>query len=160
MSVHRSNSGRYASQLSRVRRLVLLLSVHLLITATLSAHEGIGRAGFSDPLRVEVQSDFYVGRRGYLHGGLGAVIPLNEKQKIGFIGHFVREETGGAIYPSLAAEFVQDLCNGFDLEAYSFGYFPVEKQHAWAARLPPIYSERASHDRAILWAGVCTGPRD
>ena len=99
------------------------------------AHEGTGRAGFKTPLEVEIESEIYTGRGGYLHGGLGAIIPLSEKQKIGIVGHFVREETGGAIFPSLGAEFVQDLGNGFDLEGYSFGYFPVEKQHAWAAGL-------------------------
>lgn len=135
MSVRRTNSRPHGLRSINILWVVLLFSLHLLLAARLSAHEGTGRAGFSEPQRVEVQSDFYTGRRGYLHGGLGAIIPLNEKQKIGFIGHFVREESGGAIFPSLGAEFVQDFGNGFDLEAYSFGYFPVEKQHAWAAGL-------------------------
>ena len=118
-------------------RLALFLSlvVQAIFLASASAHEGTGRAGFREPHDVEVESEFYTGRRGYLHGGLGAIIPLSEKQKIGIVGHFVREETGGAIFPSLGADFVQDFGNGFDLEAYSFGYFPVEMQHAWAAGL-------------------------
>jgi hypothetical protein len=44
-------------------------------------------------------------------------------------------ETGGEIFPSLGAEFIQDLGSGFELEAYSFGYFPVEKQSARAVGL-------------------------
>lgn len=50
-----------------------------------------------------------VGRRGYLHGGLGVIAPLNERQKIGIVSHFVREGTGGQIFPSHGAEFIQDL---------------------------------------------------
>ena len=113
----------------------MVLSAPSILVLPALAHEGTGRAGFRDDLEIEIESEFYTGRRGYLHGGLGAIIPLNEKQKIGIVGHFVREETGGAIFPSLGAEFVQDLGHGFDLEAYSFGYFPVERQHAWAAGL-------------------------
>lgn len=119
-----------------VRGGVLLFALHLFLSRAASAHEGTGRAGFKEPTpEVEAESELYVGRRGYLHGGLGVLIPLSDKQKLGIVGHFVREETGGAIFPSLGVEFVQDLGNGFDLEAYSFGYFPVEKQHAWAAGL-------------------------
>ena len=86
-------------------------------------------------MAVEVETEFYAGRRGYLHGGLGVIAPLNEKQKIGVVGHFVREEKGGEIFPSLGAEFIHDFGNGYELEAFSFGYFPVEKQSAWAVGL-------------------------
>ena len=44
-------------------------------------------------------------------------------------------ETGDEICPSLGAEFIQDLGSRFELEAYSFGYFRVEKQSAWAVGL-------------------------
>ncbi len=101
----------------------------------LHAQEGTGRAGFKEPLGIEVEAEFYAGKRGYLHGGLGIIAPLNERQKIGIVGHFVREETGGELFPSLGAEFIQDLGDGFELEAFTFGYFPVEKQHAWAVGL-------------------------
>lgn len=99
------------------------------------AEESVGRAGFKQPIEVEVETEFYVGRRGYLHGGLGVIAPLNERQKIGIVSHFVREETGGKIFPSLGVEFIQDLGGGFEVEAYSFGYFPVENQSAWAVGL-------------------------
>ena len=105
----------------------------MLAVASGSAHEAVGRAGFKDPLGIEIETEFYAGKRGYLHGGLGVIAPLNEKQKIGIVGHFVREETGGEIFPSLGAEFIHDFGSGFELEAFSFGYFPVEKQSAWAA---------------------------
>ncbi len=120
------------------RLLVLSFLLHGLVTAL--AHEGTGRAGFKEPVGVEIESEFYAGRRGYLHGGLGFVSPLSERQKIGLVGHFVREETGGELFPSLGAEFVQEFENGFSLEAYSFGYFPVAQQNAWAAGLRAIQS--------------------
>lgn len=128
-------AGPFQFILRSLAILVFGLVAEAFFRASASAHEGTGRAGFREPLDVEIESEFYAGRRGYLHGGLGAIIPLNEKQKIGIVGHFVREETGGAIFPSLGAEFVQDFGNGFDLEAYSFGYFPVEMQNAWAGGL-------------------------
>lgn len=99
------------------------------------AHEGVGRAGFKEPAGVEVEAEFYVGERGYLHGGVGVIAPLSERQKIGFVSHFVREESGGEIFPSLGAEFIQDLGDGFEVEAFSFGYLPVENQSAWAIGL-------------------------
>lgn len=117
----------------KIIRLASLLL--LLTTAPGHPHEATGRAGFKHPLGVEVEAEFYAGKRGYLHGGLGVIAPLNEKQKVGIVGHFVREESGGALFPSLGAEFIQELGEGFELEAFSFGYFPVEKQSAWAAGL-------------------------
>lgn len=99
------------------------------------AREAVGRAGFKETPGIETEVEFYSGKGGYLHGGLGMTAPLNEKQKIGIIGHVVREETGGEIFPSLGAELIHDLGSGFELEAFSFGYFPVEQQSAWAAGL-------------------------
>jgi hypothetical protein len=99
------------------------------------AHEAVGRAGFKEPPGIEIESEFYAGKGGYLHGGLGVIAPLNQEQTIGIVGHFVREETGGEFFPSLGAEFIQDLGDGFALEAFSFGYFPVERQSAWAVGL-------------------------
>ncbi len=96
------------------------------------AEEAVGRAGFKKPIGIEIETEFYAGKRGYLHGGLGVITPLSEKQKLGIVGHFVREETGGEIFPSMGAEFIQELGGGFELEAYAFGYFPVEKQSALA----------------------------
>ncbi len=44
----------------------------------------------------------------------------------------VREETGGSWFPSLGAEFGKRFENGMEVELFSFGYFAVEDQHAWA----------------------------
>lgn len=104
----------------------------LLAAASASAHEAVGRAGFKEPLTAEIETEFYDGEGGYLHGGLGVIMPLNDQQKVGVVGHFVREDSDGEIFPSLGAEFIQDLGNGFEMEAFTFGYLPVEKKSAWA----------------------------
>ena len=44
-------------------------------------------------------------------------------------------ETGDEICPSLGAEFSQDLSSRFESEAYSFGYFRVEKAKCMGCRL-------------------------
>lgn len=118
-----------------MKTVIIALSAFVLALTYCYAHEAVGRAGFKVPPTAEIEAEFYAGRRGYLHSGLGVVAPLNEKQKIGIVGHFVREETGGEIFPSLGAEFIHDFGSGFELEAFSFGYFPVERQSAWAVGL-------------------------
>ncbi len=118
-----------------VHWIAIALVVQAISTSPIHAHEGTGRAGLKKPHGIELETEFYSGKRGYLHGGIGMIIPLNERQKVGIVGHFVREETGGEFFPSLGAEFIQEFDNGFELEAFSFGYFPVERQHAWALGL-------------------------
>jgi hypothetical protein len=115
-----------------MKAILLTLFVSTFAGSFASAHEGVGRAGMKEGLGAEVEAEFYAGKRGYLHGGFGVIAPLTRTQKIGILGHFVREETGGEIFPSLGAVLVQELGNGFEVEAFSFGYFPVEKQSAWA----------------------------
>ena len=117
------------------RWIPLVILAQCFLGSSILAQEGTGRAGLKEHHGVEVEAEFYAGRRGYLHGGLGIIAPLNERQNIGIVAHFVREETGGELFPSLGAEFIQDLGGGVELEAFSFGYFPVEKQHAWAVGL-------------------------
>ncbi len=104
-------------------------------TSFLHAQEGTGRAGFKEPDGTEVESEFYAGKRGYIHAGLGLIAPLNDTQRIGITGHVVRESTGNDLFPSLGMEFIQEFDSGFGLEAYSFGYLPVAGQHAWAVGL-------------------------
>jgi hypothetical protein len=108
------------------------LTLGISSTATLAA-EGNGMA--EDPPGVEIESEFYAGRRDYLHGGMHVHAPLNERQEIGINSHFVREQTGEPVFPSLGASFNQDLGGGVGLEAYSFTYMPVDDQHAWAVGL-------------------------
>jgi hypothetical protein len=106
--------------------------VHLEFVGPAAAHEGVGRAGLRRPLEVEIESEFYFGRRGYLHGGLGVVAPISENQKIGVVGHFVREEFGSDIFPSLGAEYIRRFASGVEFEVFSFAYVPVESQRALA----------------------------
>jgi hypothetical protein len=118
-----------------MKHVIIPLFASMLIVTTGFAHEAVGRSGLKHPVGVEIESEFYAGERGYLHGGFGVITPLNEQQQIGIVGHFVQEESGEDIFPSLGAEFVQDLGHGAELEAFSFGYFPVEDQSAWAIGL-------------------------
>lgn len=114
---------------------LLIAIASSLAISFVSAHEGTGRAGFKEPPGVEVEGEFYAGKRGYLHGGLGVITPLGDDQKIGVVGHFVREDSAGEIFPSLGAEYIRDLGDGYSLEAFCFGYLPVERQNAWAIGL-------------------------
>lgn len=110
-----------------------LISCVILLPA--NAHEGAGRAGLKELESLEIETEFYAGKGGYLHGGLGAVGKLNERQGVGIVGHFVREDSKGEIFPSLGAEFIQQLDNHTNMEVFTFGYFPVEDQYAWALGL-------------------------
>ena len=118
-----------------IRTSLLTTLASSLAISLVSAQEGTGRAGFKDPSGVEVEGEFYAGKRGYLHGGLGVISTLDANQKVGVVGHFVREDSDGKIFPSLGAEYIRDLGDGFELELFSFGYLPVERQHAWAIGL-------------------------
>jgi hypothetical protein len=110
----------------------IVSTVAFVFTGVAHSHEGAGRAGLKNVPAAEVESEVYIGKRGYLHGGLGIIAPLGERQRIGVISHFVREDSGGELFPSLGAEFIQEFSHGTELEVFSFGYFPVERQHAWA----------------------------
>lgn len=118
-----------------IRKTLVTTLVTSLAISYVNAHEGTGRAGLKDTTGVEVEGEFYVGKRGYLHGGLGVITALDAEQKVGVVGHFVREDTEGEIFPSLGAEYIRDLGDGYELEVFSFGYVPVERQHAWAMGL-------------------------
>lgn len=99
----------------------------------LLAHEAPARAGHKEGERtVDIDTDFFSGRGGYLHTGIGVLVNLENQQRIGLTCHTVREETGKKVFPSLGAEFTRKFENGMELELFSFGYFPVESQHAWA----------------------------
>ena len=124
-----------ASRMNMFRSALLIVFV----TATalpLAAHEAAGRAGHKEGEESHaVEADFFAGPDGYLHGGLGLLQPLDEDHHAGLTLHLVREETGGNWFPSLGGELAKHFSNGVELEAFSFGYFPVERQHAWAAGL-------------------------
>lgn len=113
----------------RVRILHLGIAASLVISNA-TAHEGAGRSGFKEPADVEIEGEFYAGKRGYLHGGLGVIMPLGEGQELGFVSHFVREDSDGEIFTSLGAEYIRELEDGYAMEISSFGYLPVESQHA------------------------------
>lgn len=103
-----------------IRKTLVTTLVTSLAISYVNAHEGTGRAGLKDTTGVEVEGEFYAGKRGYLHGGLGVITALDAEQKVGVVGHFVREDTEGEIFPSLGAEYIRDLGDGYELEIFSF----------------------------------------
>ncbi len=88
-----------------------------------------------DASAFEAEAEIYSGKRGYLHMGVGITTRLGEHQVGGLSGHIVREETDASEVPSLGAFLRHEFENGFELTTHSFGYFPVEGQHAWAVGL-------------------------
>jgi len=97
------------------------------------AHESFGRVGHKEGDEAQaLEMDFFAGSDGYLHGGIGLLQPLGDDYKTGLTLHLVREETGGSWFPSLGGELGKRFENGMEVELFSFGYFPVEDQHAWA----------------------------
>ena len=125
------------SHLLTTSRHVWLMALYLVtlgMTGTVALAEEVFDV-IEEPHGVEFEAEFYTGRRGYLHGGMHVGASLNETQEIGLNGHFVREETGAPVFPSLGVTFNQDFSSGVGLEAYSFTYIPVNDQHAWAIGL-------------------------
>src|SRR6187401_2313547 len=95
-----SDPDQLVRSISVVCRLLPVLPLFIIGTPA-RAHEGIARAGLREPPETEIESEFYAGRGGYWHSGLGMVTPLGERLRLGIAGHAVREETGAAIFPSL-----------------------------------------------------------
>lgn len=96
-----------------------------------SAAEAPGHAGGKEPENVEIESELYIGRHGYWHGGLGAVVALGEDLKLGMGAHSQREELGATEVSYFNAELIGDLGGGLDLEVFSFVYPEVERLQAW-----------------------------
>lgn len=116
----------------KLKKPAICLLIANVISSPVWAHEGTGRAGQKEAGETEVEGEFYAGKHGYLHGGLGIIGGINDHQSFGAVGHFVREDSKGEIFSSLGGEFIQHFENGFDLESFTFGYLPVEEQYAWA----------------------------
>jgi hypothetical protein len=114
---------------------VLCLSALGLTHAEALAEDRDEGAAPDESSAVEMEGEFYAGKNGYRHGGLSVSAPINDRQTLEINGHVVREHTGDDVFPSLGMNFEQKFTNGIGLKAYSFGYFPVDDQHAWAVGL-------------------------
>jgi hypothetical protein len=123
---------RILVMLRRCAHSVLCLPALGLAGTSAFAGEGTGTADSVAQAGVEIESEFYAGKGGYLHGGLSVLAPFDQNETIGVNAHVVREHVGEDVFPSMGADFEHDFTNGFGLKAYSFGYFPVDDQHAWA----------------------------
>lgn len=86
------------------------------------------------PLRLlhgtEAEVDFYMGTGGYRHAGLAVTRPFLGT-RLGFSGHFVREEPDEPVFPSIGLEIGREITDGLEMELFGFRYLPVEDQHAW-----------------------------
>jgi hypothetical protein len=113
----------------------LCLSALELTRAVALADDRNGASAADESSAVEAEAEFYAGKGGYRHGGLSVAAPINDRQTLEINGHLVREHTGDDVFPSLGMNFEREFVNGIGLKAYSFGYFPVDDQHAWAVGL-------------------------
>jgi len=110
------------------RRLLVLGSV--LYFPCAHAHEGRGHAGGKAPEKSSIETEFYLGKHGYYHGGVGLVAPLGGDFTLGISGHVVMEHTGATEVPSLEVELVRELSSGLEVEGFGFIYPKVEGKSA------------------------------
>ena len=95
-----------------------------------SAEEAMGHAGGKEAEKAEIETELYIGRHGYWHGGMGAVIALEEDLKLGLGGHMQREELGATEVSYFNAELIGDFGGGLEVEAFGFVYPEVERLQA------------------------------
>lgn len=94
-------------------------------------HEFPGHAAHEHGAPTSIGSELYVGKRGYIHAGVGVSAPLGELFSIEIGAHVVREQTGATAVPSFEAELIREFENGWEFEAFGFGYTEVERKQAW-----------------------------
>jgi len=109
----------------------------MVVVAMCGAFAGVNaraqdRHGHGDGVGLEAETEWFTGRRGYLHGGLGLIKSLGEHSSIGLTGHVVRESSGEPFAPSIGLELSHRLAPEWELEVLSFGLTPTTGQHAWA----------------------------
>jgi hypothetical protein len=94
------------------------------------AEEARGHAGGKEPENVEVESELYIGRHGYWHGGLGAVVALDEDWVLGLGAHAQREELGATEVSYYNAELIREFEGELEVEVFAFVYPEVERLQA------------------------------
>lgn len=97
----------------------------------------------------EAEGELYAGKRGYLHMGLGITTRWDEHRVVGLSSHVVREEDDAEEVPSLGVFLRQGFEDGTEITMHSFGYFPVERQYAWAVGLRGSKQFALGEDRSI-----------
>jgi hypothetical protein len=115
------------------------------------AVEARGHAGGKEPEPLEIESEMYIGRHGYWHAGLGAVIALSDDLKLGLGAHAQREELGATEVHYYNAEFIRDIGDGLEMEAFGFAYPEVERLQAWGAGLRATKTYELAEDREWGW---------
>jgi hypothetical protein len=99
------------------------------------AHEFPGHAVHDHGVPTIVGSEIYVGKGGYWHAGVGASTPLGKSLSLELGAHLVCEETGATEVPSFEAELIREFDDGWEIEAFGFGYSKVERKQAWGIGL-------------------------
>lgn len=95
-----------------------------------SAEEARGHAGGKEPENVELESELYIGRHGYWHGGLGAVVALGKEMFLGLGAHAQREELGATEVSYFNAELIREFEDEWEVELFGFVYPEVERLQA------------------------------
>jgi hypothetical protein len=96
----------------------------------IAAEEAPGHAGGKEPENVEIESELYIGRHGYWHGGLGAVVALGEDLHLGLGAHAQREELGATEVSYFNAELIREFAGEVEVEVFGFVYPEVERLQA------------------------------
>lgn len=133
----------------------LLLGVSTCAFSAPAGEEAPGHAGGKEPEKGEVETELYIGRHGYWHGGLGAVFALSDEWVLGIGAHAQREELGATEVSYYNAEFIRDLGGGLEIEAFGFVYPEVERLQAWGSGLRVTKAFDLADDRQL---GLVFGP--
>jgi hypothetical protein len=120
-----------------------------------AGEEAPGHAGGKEPEAGEIETELYIGRHGYWHGGLGAVFALSDEWVLGIGAHAQREELGATEVSYYNAEFIRDLGGGLEMEAFGFAYPEVERLQAWGTGLRATKTFDLAEDRQL---GLVFGP--
>ncbi|RBP45059.1 hypothetical protein DES53_10354 [Roseimicrobium gellanilyticum] len=114
--------------LTRARALLCVLA--WLVYHHSPAAEAPGHAGGKEPENAELESELYIGRHGYWHGGLGAVVALGEELHLGLGAHAQREELGATEVSYFNAELIYEFPGELAVEVFGFVYPEVERLQA------------------------------
>jgi hypothetical protein len=111
--------------------------------------EARGHAGGKEPENAEIETELYIGRHGYWHGGLGAVVALGDDLKLGLGAHAQREELGATEVSYYNAELIAEFAGRLEVEAFGFVYPEVERLQAVGTGLRATKTFELEEDREL-----------
>ena len=140
--------------------LVLSLLVQVIFLASASAHEGTGRAGFREPLDVEIESEFYVGRRQFPRRP-GGHYPPEREAKDRDRWSFRSRRNGRRNLPITRSGIRAGLRQRFRPRSVFVRLFPRRNAACLGggfARFPSLCVQRSSYHRSFLRPHFRAGP--